>query len=262
MQEIIFLIMEKKIQDGQVLPEEPKGMELKDLNIKAFNEDLKQLINEAENDDKIRLIEHFLPQIEYDEYKGPAIEFPEEIRPTIDDNERIGRIYFEDVGMHDYHPCCDVYSEMNPEEAVSTGIDLLYSKVVVSEVLTAIQAVTDPERKNEALAKAIDECKRAESRTGDPLYDTLSKYGIATVEFDASTYYPRYCEGLYGASGDVKSIYLTSDGKVMANVVLDIKKDLVTVQIKKDCMTYDSILDGIKRAINIAKRKASNHAER
>jgi hypothetical protein len=32
---------------------------MKDLNIKAFNEDLKRLMNEAQNDDKISLIERF-----------------------------------------------------------------------------------------------------------------------------------------------------------------------------------------------------------
>ena len=178
-------------------------MDLKDLNIKAFNEDFKQLINEVKNDNKIRLIERFLPKIEYDEYKGPIIKFPEEIRPMIDDSERIGCIYIADVGMHNYRPCCDVYSEINPKRAVSKEKDLLYSKVIVSEVLTAIQTVTDPEHKNEALAKAIDECKEAEKRIGDPMYDILSKYGITTVEFDASSYYPRYCEdALFGVDGD------------------------------------------------------------
>lgn len=228
-------------------------MDLKDLNIKAFNEDIKQLINEVENDDKIRLIERFLPQVEFGEYKGSAIKFPKEIRPIIDDSERIGCLYIADVGMHNYHLCCDVYSEINPKRAVSKEKDLLYSKVIVSEVLTAIQTVTDPEHKNEALTNAIDECKEAEKRIGDPLYDILSKYGITTVEFDASSYYPRYCEdALFGVSGDIKSIYLTADGKVMAKVLSDSK--IITVQIKKDCRTYNSILDGIKRAINIAKK--------
>jgi hypothetical protein len=230
---------------------------MKDLNIKAFNEDLKRLMNEAQNDDKIRLIERFLPPIEYGEDRGPAIEFPKDIRPVFDDNERIGSVYYEDVGMHSYHPCCDVFSESNSKKAVSKGIDLLYCNVVVSEVLTAIQTVTDPGRKNEALSRAIDECKEAESHTGEPLYDILSKYGITRIEFDASGYYPRYCESLYGFSGTIKSVYLTPDGKVMADVLSDFKEDLVAVQIKKDCSTYHSILDDIKRAVNIAKGRAS-----
>ena len=47
------------------------------------------------------------------------------------------------------------------------------------------------------------------------------------------------------------SINLTPDGKVMANVFSDDDKNLVKVQITKDCLTYDSILDDIKRAVNI-----------
>ena len=230
-------------------------MEGNSINIKDFNEDFKRLINNAEKDDKTRLVERFLPRIEADEIKGPAIEFPADIRPIFNDNERIGRIYFEDVGMHSYHPCCDVYSEMNPKKKLSEGIDLLYNKVVVSDLLTAIQTVIDPECKNEALTKAINECKAAESRSGDPLYDILSKYGISTIDFDTSGYYPRYCESLFGLSGNVKSINLTPDGKVMANVVSNDDKHPVKVQITKDCLTYISILDNIKKAINIAKGK-------
>lgn len=230
---------------------------MKDLNINAFNEDFKRLMNEAQNDDKVRLIERFLPPIEYGEDRGPAIEFPEDIRPVFDDNERIGRVYYEDVGMHSYHPCCDVFSESNPKKAVLKEIDLLYYNVVVSEVLTAIQTATDPERKNEALAKAIDECKEAESHTGDPLYDILSKYSITNIEFAASGYFPRYYESLSDVCGDVKSIYLTSDGKVMADIISVYSDEFITVQIKKDCSTYHSILDGIKRAVNIAKGRAS-----
>ena len=230
-------------------------MDVKNINIKDFNEDFKRLINNAENNDKIRLVERFLPRIADDEIKGAAIVFPEEIRPIIDDGKRIGCVYFEDVGMHSYHPCCDVYSEMNPKKKLSKGIDLLYSKVIVSDLLTAIQTVTDPECKNEALIKAINECKEAESRPGDPLYDVLSKYSISTIDFDTSGYYPRYCESLFGVSGDIISINLTPDGKVMANVVSADDKHPVKVQITKDCLTYNSILDNIKRAINIAKGK-------
>ena len=43
----------------------------------------------------------------------------------------------------------------------------------------------------------------------------------------------------------------------MADVLSDFKEDLVAVQIKKDCSTYHSILDDIKRAVNIAKGRAS-----
>lgn len=232
--------------------------EVKDLDIKAFNKDLANLKHDINYDEQLRLVDRLLLQLEYETGEEAVIEFPVEIRPRIEVTSifdrttkgRIGRIFMEEEGMHMRYPYCDVYSERCPNKKLLKSENLLYSKVVISEVLRAIQTVIDPECKNKELAIAINECETIENRTEDPLYAILSKHGVAALSFSSTNSYARYCES--NVCGDIAVVYLTTDGKVMA-----VLTGGETVQITQTIGCYDWLVDSIKRAVNIVKGKNS-----
>ena len=195
-------------------------------------------------------------QLEYETDEEAVIEFPVEIRPRIEVTSifdrttkgRIGKIFMEEEGMHMRYPYCNVYSERYPNKKLLKSENLLYSKVIISEVLRAIQSVIDPGCKNKELANAISECEIIENRIEDPLYAILSKHGVAALSLSSTDSCARYCE--CNVCGDVAVVYLTTDGKVMA-----VLTGGETVQITQTIGCYDWLVDSIKRAINIIKGK-------
>ena len=236
--------------------------EVKYLDIKAFNKDLANLKHDTNYHEQLRLVDRLLLQLEYETDEEAVIEFPVEIRPRIEVTSifdrttkgRIGKIFMEEEGMHMRYPYCNVYSERYPNKKLLKSENLLYSKVIISEVLRAIQSVIDPGCKNKELANAISECEIIENRIEDPLYAILSKHGVAALSLSSTDSCARYCE--CNVCGDVAVVYLTTDGKVMA-----VLTGGETVQITQTIGCYDWLVDSIKRAVNISKKKVSGSSK-
>ncbi len=231
--------------------------ELKSLDLKAFNKDLSSLNHGTDYHEQLRMVDSLLFELEQETEESAVVEFPAEIRPMIETTTimgrkvkgRIGSVYLEEEGMNMYFPHCDVCSDRNPQKKLLKNADLLYSNVIVSEVLRAMQTVLDPECKNEKLAKAIKESEAIEKCKEDPLYTILYKHGMAAISLASNNSHPRYCES--DVCGDVMDVYLTPEGDVMANLTGG-----ETVQITPTISNYDWIVDDIKRAVNIAKKKS------
>lgn len=241
------------------LPQEGKFVPMKNLDIKAFNKDLALLKQDTDYDEQLRMVDSILLKLENETEEEAVIKFPVEIRPKIEITSifgrktkgKIGCIYMEEEEMNMFYPYCDVYSEKCPNKKLLKCQDLLHNKVVISEVLKAIQLVIDPDGKNEKLAQAIEKSETIENRTEEPLYAVLHKYGITSLSLSSSNSCTRYCES--DVCGDITDVYLTPDGKVMS--ILDSGE---TVQITQTIKCYRWLVDSIKRAVNIAIGRGNN----
>ena len=231
--------------------------EVENVNVKKFLADMAMSKNDVDYNSLIRIVDRLLPPPDNRSRhrKGKAVEIPAELRPHIHlsfpqgTKGVIGRLYFQESGMHMWLPHCDVYSEDNPGEIIQEGVSLLYEGFVTSEILLALQEVIDPMHKNSDLEDAITKSLAIENATGNTLYDVLTKHELAVVSLKACNRSVRCCkEGIYG---DLRYIFL-ADGTVKG-IVDDFYDGFFITEILPSTWNYDLIVKEIKATVNIAK---------
>ena len=231
--------------------------EVENVNVKKFLADMAMSKNDVNYDSLIRIVDRLLPPPDNRSRhrKGKAVEIPAGLRPHIHlsfpqgTKGVIGRLYFQECGMHMWLPHCDVYSEDSPEEIIQDGVSLLYQRFTTSEILLALQEVIDPMRKNSDLEEAITKSLAIENATGNALYDVLTKHELAVVSLKACNRSVRCCkEGIYG---DLRYLFL-ADGTVKG-IVDDFHDCFFITEILPSTWNYDYIIKEIKATVNIAK---------
>jgi len=230
--------------------------EVSSLDRGKLNKDFKPLYDGGDYEGYIRLVDRLLPRIEdpFSE-RGEAISIPAGVRPHLayhsikDVDGAIGEIYLAEEGMHMYFPFCDIYSEESPDVLIEERVPLLYSKVVTSKVLSAIQSVIDPEHKNREISDTIQKCLAIENGCGNSLFKFLFDHGIVTLSIKDAGGNPRYCEDVVG---DIANIIINRDGQVFADVYPFSNKKYQECEITPNITNYHWMLDDIKRAINVA----------
>ena len=231
--------------------------EVENVNVKKFFADIAASKNDVNYDSLIRIVDRLLqsPDNRSRHRKGKAVEIPAGLRPHIHlsfpqgTKGVIGRLYFQESGMHMWLPHCDVYSEDSPEEIIQEGVSLLYQRFTTSEILLALQEVIDPMHKNSDLEEAITKSLAIENATGNALYDVLTKHELAVVSLKACNRSVRCCkEGIYG---DLRHLFL-ADGTVKG-IVDDFYDCFFITEILPSTWNYDYIIKEIKATVNIAK---------
>ncbi len=231
--------------------------EVENVNVKKFLADMAMSKNDVDYNSLIRIVDRLLPppDIGYWNRVGKVVEIPAELRPHIHlsfpqgTEGVIGRLYFQDSGMHMWLPHCDVYSEDNPGEIIQEGVSLLYQRFTTSEILLALQEVIDPMHKNSDLEEAITKSLAIENATGNALYDVLTKHELAVVSLKACNRSVRCCkECIYG---DLRYLFL-ADGTVKG-IVDDFHDCFFITEILPSTWNYDYIIKEIKATVNIAK---------
>lgn len=240
--------------------------EVEGLNVKKFNADMTASGNDGDYDSYIRIVDSLLPAPDErsDSLVGEAVEIPVDLRPHIYDVSPlveegvIGRLYFQESGMHMWFPHFDVYSEDNPDELLETGVNLLYSRFVTSEILLALQAVIDPGHNNKELEETIKKSIAVENATGNDLYDVLYKHNLAVVSLKSCGRNGVRCNDR-NRYGDLLHIFL-ADGAVWGEVI-DFDDEHFVVEILPSLWNYDFILNEMKAAVNITKgRSKTSHS--
>ena len=92
-----------------------------------------------------------------------------------------------ETGMHMYLPHCDIYDADNPDSLLCVGNQLDASSVKISELLSALQTILDPNKDNQDLTAAIERCIQYENG-GSSLPTVLKKYGIGVVDLSNNSW--------------------------------------------------------------------------
>jgi len=167
--------------------------EVKQINVGQLSKELKSLGKVAEQyGHDFRMVDRLLPWPDYNKIKGKAIKIPENLRPYYHYDSlfdkgtgKLGRIYMKEVGMHMYLPHCDIYDVDEPKTIICAGDQLDKTSVKISELLSVLQVILDPNKENQELTQAIERCKQYEN--GDsPLPALLKKYGIGVVNLSSN----------------------------------------------------------------------------
>ena len=239
--------------------------EVEKVNVKKFFADMAVSKNDVDYDSLIRIVDRLLPPPDTGSWPqtGKAVEIPAELRPHIHLSfpQRvegvIGRLYFQESGMHMWLPHCDVYSEDNPEELLEEGVSLLYQGFVTSEILLALQEVIDPMHKNSDLEEAITKSLAIENATGNALYDVLAKHELAVISLKACNRSVRCCEE--GVYGDLRYLFL-ADGAVKG-IADDFDNGFFITEILPSTWNYDLVVKEMKATVNIAKAKICSSSQ-
>lgn len=183
--------------------------EIKTINVGQFSKELKSLGKVAEQyGHDTRMVDCLLPRPDDYEENGPAIEIPKDLRPDYhydsifdEGTGKLGRIYMQEVGMHMYLPHCDIYDVDDPDTIICEGDQLDSTSVKISELLSVLQGLLDPNKENLELAQAIERCRQYENG-GSPLPSLLKKYGIGVVNLSSNgwhrvNYQNIHAEALY-----------------------------------------------------------------
>ena len=239
--------------------------EVEKVNVKKFFTDMAVSINDVDYDSLIRIVDRLLPPPDTGSWQqtGKAVEIPTELRPHIHLSFPqgvegvIGRLYFQECGMHMWLPHCDVYCKDNPEELLEEGVSLLDQGFVTSEILLALQEVIDPMHKNSDLEEAITKSLAIENATGNALYDVLAKHELAVVSLKACNRSVRCCEE--GVYGDLRYLFL-ADGAVKG-IADDFDNCFFITEILPSTWNYDLIVKEMKAAVNIAKTRICSSSQ-
>lgn len=236
--------------------------EVEGVNVKKFFADIAMSIIDVDYDSLIRIVDRLLPPPEFGRLVGDSVEIPAELRPHIQlsfprgAKGVIGRLYFQESGMHMWLPHCDVYSEHNPEIILQKGVSLLYESFVTSEILLALQEVIDPLHKKSDLQEAITKSLAVENATGNALYDVLAKHQLAVVSLKACNRSARCCDN--GMYGDLQHIFLANGA--VKGIASDFDEYFI-MDIRPSSWNYDSFIKEMKAAVNIAKGRICSDSQ-
>ena len=128
--------------------------EVKNLNVGLLNKELSVLGKASEQYvEDTGMVDCLLPYPEYLEEQGPAVEIPISLRPDYNYDSlfehgtgKLGRIYIKETWMHMYLPHCDIFDSENPDMLLCDGDQLDETSVKISELLTVLQSILDPEK--------------------------------------------------------------------------------------------------------------------
>ena len=167
--------------------------EVKNVNVGQFNKELRSLGNAPKQyRDDAHFIGRLLPQPDYYDAQGEAIEIPADLRPdcsydSIFDHGtgKLGRIYLKEMGMKAYFPHYDVFDSDDPDELICDGVLFDETNVKISELLFALQQVLHPNKDNKELSDVIERCRQFENGRS-PMVALLKKYGIGVINLSAN----------------------------------------------------------------------------
>lgn len=234
--------------------------EIKGVNLGQLNKQLKELDNTAEQyGHDSRWVDRLLQRPPARVERGPALEIPADLRPdysfdSFDFGEgrgKLGRIYMQEVGMHMYLPHCDVFDVDDPTSVICIGDQLDETSTKISELLTVMQKLLDPEKKNQELQQAIERCISFESGAAS-LPQLLCSHNIGVVNLAHNSWHRVNYQHIHA-----ESLYLTLEENNHIQVTLEPSPWLKDDENPFDATDAGFDLSGfIKEAINrIATKK-------
>lgn len=198
--------------------------EIKGVNLGQLNKHLKELDKTADQyGDDSRWVDRLLQCPPARGQRGPALEIPADLRPDYvfdsfyygEGRGKLGRIYMQEVGMHMYLPHCDVFDVDEPTAAICIGDQLYETSTKISELLTVMQKLLDPEKKNLGLQQAIDRCITFESGTAS-LPQLLRSHNIGVVHLAHNSWHRVNYQDIHA-----DSLYLTLEENNHIQVTLE-----------------------------------------
>lgn len=143
-----------------------------------------------------------------------------------------------------------MYAADNPEELLEGNHILSISDVYLSDLLTCLQQVIDPNGENAELSEAIDKAREVESGKSE-IAQILTDCGIYMLSLSDYGRTPRFYNGYIAE--DVDYVYVYYDD---VQLVLDARTPQVnTVPLDETCGNYSWIVEDIKAAANTAFKK-------
>ncbi len=232
--------------------------EVKNLNVGLLNKELSSLWKASEQyGHDSRMVDRLLPYPDYLDEQGPAIEIPISLRPDYSYDTlfehgtgKLGRIYMKETGMNMYLPHCDIFDSENPDMLLYDGDQLNETSMKISELLTVLQSILDPEKKNQELSKAIERCKNYDNG-GTSLSGILKKHGIGVVNLSAISWHRVNYQHIHA-----ESLYVKLDGFDHLQVMLEPDEWLNAQDNPFDATEANfDLSDFIREAINRARNK-------
>ena len=233
--------------------------EVKQINVGQFSKELKSLGKAAEQyGHDSRMVDHLLPRPDYNKYKGKAINIPKDLRPyyhydSIFDKGigKLGRIYMKEVGMHMYLPYCDIYDVDDPKIIICKGDQLDSTSVKISELLSVLQVILDPNKENQELAQTIERCEQYENN-GSPLPALLKKYGIGVVNLSRNSWHRVNYQDIHA---EALFVELDEDDHLQVTLQPEPYDDDFDNPFDATAAGYGELSDFIKEALNRARSR-------
>ena len=130
------------------------------------------------------------------------------------------------------------------------GDQLNETSMKISELLTVLQSILDPEKKNQELTKAIERCKNYEKGVSS-LPGVLKKHGIGVVNLSAISWHRVNYQHIHA-----ESLYVELDGFDHLQVMLEPDEWLNAQDNPFDATEANfDLSDFIREAINRARNK-------
>lgn len=230
-------------------------------NIPLFNSKISRYLKNIQDDgyrSLIHLIDSRLPRPQHGSFEYIPIEFPVDRRPAckfsffgLNVDGEIGEIYLYEHSMHMFRVCVNVYDSEDPTELLEENHILETSDVVLSDLLSSLQAVIDPEGKDDELTAAIEKATLIENEKCC-IAPILKECGIYMLSLSDFGRHPRFCDG--DIISDVDYIYVVGD-----DVVLVMHSSMSRINIatlNERIVNYSWIVEDIKAAANMAYQRS------
>lgn len=237
--------------------------EIKGVNVGQLSRQLKEIDKTADQySHDSRWVDRLLQCPPVRVKRGPALQIPADLRPdysfdSFDYGEgrgKLGRIYMQEVGMHMYLPHCDVFDVDDPTSAICIGDQLDKTSTKISELLSVMQMLLDPEKKNQELQQAIERCISFESGAAS-LPQLLRSHNIGVVHLAHNSWHRVNYQNIHA-----ESLYLTLEENNHIQVTLEPSPWLKDDENPFDATEAGFDLSGfIKEAINRANNTKDRH---
>lgn len=232
--------------------------EVKAINVGLLSKELSTLGKRSEQySHDSSWVDRLLPRPEYLDTQGPAVDIPISLRPDYSFDKlfdfgtgKLGRIYMKETGMHMYLPHCDIYDSDDPDMLLCVGDQLDETSVRISELLSVLQEILDPRKKNQELTQAIERCKNYEQGNAS-LPAVLKKYGLGVVNLSENSWHRVNYQNIHA-----ESLYMELDDHDHLQVVLEPRARSNRREDPFDATEANFDLSGfIREAINRARNK-------
>lgn len=169
------------------------AMEVKSIDVGLLCKKISQIGKASKQYENDARVDNLLERPKNNKTTGPKVNIPVELRPNYNYNGspchcrgKLGSIYIKEVGMHMYLPYCDIYDSEDPDMLVCAGTQLDSTSTKVSELLTALQSILDPEHKDTELQQAITRCRSFESQPSSlPMILKANNIGIICLMYNS-----------------------------------------------------------------------------
>lgn len=237
--------------------------EIKGVNVGQLSRQLKEIDKTADQySHDSRWVDRLLQCPPVRVKRGPALQIPADLRPdysfdSFDYGEgrgKLGRIYMQEVGMHMYLPHCDVFDVDDPTSVICIGDQLDKTSTKISELLSVMQMLLDPEKKNQELQQAIERCISFESGAAS-LPQLLRSHNIGVVHLAHNSWHRVNYQHIHA-----ESLHLMLEENNHIQVTLEPSPWLKDAENPFDATDAGFDLSGfIKEAINRANNTKDRH---